>query len=225
MISWDIGGDRFAGAVWCAVNWLGGHGPRIRDEARLLGLSDGVCAHTPALLSAAPPRATEHARKQLGHAIAGMARHCPCSRGRNHVGFACANCGRETRAGMLGFAPRGVRGAKLERAMRHGKAHVSGTYIVRVQSTSLLILNYRQITYAAPALSRAARARRSATAPTPTPSSRSGMIWARSRSRTPMAVDRGRRRRSFTTSDSPCSRLIGRAIRAILLANQLQGRY
>jgi hypothetical protein len=34
-----------------------------------------------------------------------------------------------------------------------------------------------------------------------------------------MAVDRGRRRRSFTTSDSPCSRLIGRAIRAILLAS------
>src|ERR1700758_2262031 len=43
---------------------------------------------------------------------------------------------------------------------------------------------------------------------------------ARSRSRTPMVVERDRRRSSFTTSGPACSRLIGRPIPTILPAAQ-----
>jgi hypothetical protein len=60
---------------------------------------------------------------------------------------------------------------------------------------------------------------RAAAAATPTPSSRSKMMLARSMSRAPMVVDRDRRRSSLTTSGAACSRLIGRAIPAILPAN------
>jgi transposase len=53
---------------------------------------------------------------------------------------------------------------------------------------------------------------RSATASTPRSSTRSRVMLPHSRSRTPIAKDRERRRSSATTLGSPYSRLIGRAI-------------
>jgi hypothetical protein len=58
---------------------------------------------------------------------------------------------------------------------------------------------------------------------TPTPSSLKRMISARSRSRTKQVLARSRRRRnSSATAGSASSRLIGRAIAALLHANQFQ---
>src|ERR1700757_3774982 len=67
--------------------------------------------------------------------------------------------------------------------------------------------------------------RRSPPTSTPTPASRSRMMLALSLSRAPMVLDRDRRRSSFTTFGSAYSRLIGRAIPAILPANHIASGY
>jgi len=66
---------------------------------------------------------------------------------------------------------------------------------------------------------------RAAATVTLTPSSRSRTMLARSRSRTVLVVARDRRRSSSMTVRSACKRLIGRAIRVMLPANQSSRRY